>query len=502
MDLYKRLAVLLILFFPVIACLTSCSEQSTDSEGSGDFAELPDFSNVINEAGIGDIGPLGQTAAWGDFNNDGCQDLFIANTDDFDMPNVFLFKNNCNGTFTDVTLGSGIFDEPIRSSSWADFDSDGLVDLIVGTIMVSDPPILYKNLDGNLFLDVTEEAGINRIGSTTNHVLWADYDLDGFVDFFQAGVGLSFLYHNEGDGTFSDVTEESGLSLVRTANSAIWFDSDEDGFPDLFITGNDSSMFYINNGDKTFTEIAGDAGLAEPLNLIALAACPADFNNDGLVDLYVINLGPRNTLYRNDGGNKFSDVTAGSGAEDVGDARNCAVVDFDGDGWIDIISTHHFAPTKLFRNLGNETFVDVTSQLGVNLPSNVFAAAWADFNRDGFMDGILTGHMGDVLLQNGGTSSNFLIFELVGDGVNSNVSAIGAKVSVSSSSGVQVREVSGGKGCCDQDMLPVHFGLGNDRLVDIVVDWPGGGSCFFSDVDVDGGRFYTIFQDGCDIAAS
>jgi hypothetical protein len=495
-----------LLFFALMIfagpILISCSDGSSDSGGSNgpdDSPDLPIFINVIGDAGIGDIGSLGQTAAWGDFNSDGCQDLFVANTD-FVTPNVFLFENNCDGTFRNVTSESGISDIPLRSAAWADFDNDGRLDLIVGTIMVSAPPILYKNLDGSTFLDVSRDRGLTLEGSTVKTIVWADYDLDGFVDFFQAGTGKSFLYHNEGDGSFREVSEQSGVGPISSADSALWFDFNNDGFPELFVAKT-TPGFYLNNGDGSFTEIAAQAGLLGAENGSPLVACAADYNRDGNIDLYLGNIGIGNTLYRNNGDGTFSDVTMATGTSDVGDARTCAWVDIDGDGWIDIVSTNHFSPTRVFRNLSGVAFVDVVSELGVEFPIDVFAASWGDFNRDGFMDGLFTGHIGNVLLQNGGTSSNFLIFELVGNGVSSNVSAIGARVSISSSSGVQVREVSGGKGCCEQDMLPVHFGLGNDRLVDVVVDWPGGGDCFFTDVDVDGGRIYTIFQDGCDIVA-
>ncbi|MGH7902089.1 MAG: ASPIC/UnbV domain-containing protein, partial [Thermodesulfobacteriota bacterium] len=155
------------------------------------------------------------------------------------------------------------------------------------------------------------------------------------------------------------------------------------------------------------------------------------------------------------------------------------------------------ADTKVFRNLGNEMFIDVASQLGVELPIDVFAAPWGDFNRDGFMDGFLTGHIGNALLQNGGTSSNFLVLELVGDGDSTNRSAIGARVEVFTPSGMQVREVSGGKGCCEQDMLPVHFGAGMDKTADIIIRWNAEDECSFQDVNIEGGRIFVVFEDNC-----
>ncbi|MGH7902267.1 MAG: FG-GAP repeat domain-containing protein, partial [Thermodesulfobacteriota bacterium] len=308
--------------------------------------EFPDFTNAINETGIGDIGFLGQTAAWGDYNNDGCLDLFVANTD-FGLSNVFLFKNNCNGTFSDLTVGSGILDMPLRSASWADFDNDMFLDLIVGTLELSRPPILYKNHNRIVFSDVSDGSVITCEGRTKNHVVWDVYELDGFVDFFQSGLGVSFLYHNQGDGTFMEVTGVSGIAST-SSNSAIWFDFNNDGFPDLFLAKSTSNQFYLNNRDNTFTDITDVAGLKGVSNSISGACCSADFNNDGLVDLYVSNVGERNALYRNNGDGTFSDVTFTSGTGDVGDSRTCAWVDIDAEGFIDILTTNHTADTKVF----------------------------------------------------------------------------------------------------------------------------------------------------------
>ncbi len=493
--IFKKFLHFTILLISGFIFLTSCPGGSSNS--SIPPIEFPEFTNVINQTGIGNVGFLGQTAAWGDYNNDGCLDLFVANTD-FSPPNVFLFRNNCNGTFSDSTVGSGIADIPLRSASWADFDNDGFLDLIVGTIEVSKPPILYRNLDGTVFSDVSDERGITLEGSTTKQVVWADYDLDGFVDFFQSGLGASFLYHNQGDGTFMELTEESGIDLT-SSNSALWFDFNNDGFLDLFLARSTSNQFYLNNGDSTFTDITDVAGLTGVSNSSSVACCSADFNNDGLVDLYLANGGERNALYRNNGDGTFSDITSTSGTGDVGDARTCAWVDIDGDGFIDLLTTNHTADTKVFRNLGNERFIDVASQLDVELPIDVFAAPWGDFNSDGFMDGFLTGHIGNALLQNGGTSSNFLVLELVGDGVSTNRSAIGARVEILSSLGMQVREVSGGKGRCEQDMLPVHFGAGMDKTADIIIRWNAEDECSFQDVNIDGGRIFVVFQENCRI---
>lgn len=496
MSHFKPYYPLTLLLLSSLWYITSCSSGSGDS---GSTADLPDFANVILALGIGDIGELGQTAAWGDFNGDGRQDLIVSNTDRI-TPNVFLFGNN-GSSFVDVTIQSGISDLPLRSAAWADFNNDGLLDLVGGIPAVA-PAILYENKGGGVFVDVSEDAGIT-VDGIIGHTIWADYDADGFVDFFQASFGVSFLYHNEGDETFSEVSSDSGLGDFFITNSAVWFDFNNDGFPDLFLANDGLNTLYRNNGNGTFTNITVASGVGGNAGWDSVASCVGDYNNDGFLDLYVVNIldnAPvRNALYRNNGNGTFTDVTLQTGTEDVGDGRTCAWVDFDGDGRIDLFTTNHLNPTKFFRNLGNGEFVDVAVQVGLNTPIDVFAAPWGDFNNDGFMDVFLNGHLGEALMENSGTATNFLVIELVGDGVFTNISAIGSRVEASTSSGSQIREVSGGRGCCEQDMLPVHFGLGDEEEADIRVEWPSGAACVFNNVDVQGGRRFLIFEEGCDM---
>ena len=471
--------------------------------GSGGSDEVvPSFSDVTSASGIGNVGRLGQSASWVDFDGDGWLDLITGNTDIGTSKNVFLFRNNGNGTFSDVVAGSGIEESRrLRSVSWGDFDNDGLPDLAAGTIASGAPPLLYKNLGEGFFLEVSSDAGITRGGGTAGHVLWVDYDVDGFLDLFQANINSnapSFLYRNRGDGTFEDVSDDAGLGVSDVTNSAVWFDANNDGFPDLFLANEGENRFYVNRGDGTFLDRTVQSGLGGDLLWDSVSACAGDFNNDGFLDLYVVNISsPRNALYRNNGDGTFTDITLSAGVWDVGDGRTCAWVDFDGDGLLDLFTTNHTSPSRLFRNLGDEEFEDVAVDTGIDLPIDVFSATWGDFNRDGFMDVFLTGHLGSALMQNDGGMNNFLILWLVGNGVSTNTSAIGTRVWVFDTEGFQVREVSGGRGCCEQDMLPVHFGLGGEREVDVVVDWTDGSSCVFNSVNVQGGRMFFVFQDGC-----
>ncbi|MGH7801600.1 MAG: CRTAC1 family protein [Thermodesulfobacteriota bacterium] len=506
MQSHKLSLLFAVISYVASALLTSCSGGSSGSNNSSNF---PDFENVSNEVGIGDVGALGQTTAWGDFNSDGKQDLIVANTDiDSSSRNVFLFKNDGNGTFSDVTSESGILDLPLRSVAWADVNNDGFLDLVVGTIMAGKPPILYKNIGDGVFVDFSEEAGITRMGGEIGHTIWADYDRDGLVDLFQANSGQSFLYHNQGDEKFREVSEESRLEEFNT-NSAVWFDFNNDGFLDLFLVNDGLNSLFLNNGYGTFTDFTDQAGVGGDQDWNSVAACVGDFNGDRFFDLYVVNISSnrpvRNALYRNNGGRTFTDVTEETGTEDVGDGRTCAWVDFDNDGRLDLFTTNHVNPSKLFRNLGNGMFADVATQVGLGCPDfpdcpiDIFAASWGDYNNDGFVDVFFNGHIGKGLMENSGTENNFLIIELIGNGETTNTSAIGVRVEVVTSEGLQIREVSGGRGCCEQDMLPLHFGVGQEKEVDIKVNWADEDEnvCTFNAVDVEGGPLFLISEDEC-----
>ncbi len=323
---------------------------------------------------------------------------------------------------------------------------------------------------------------------------------DGFLDIFQAKPKGSFLYKNQGDGTFAEVSDEAGLGNSFFTRSAVWFDFNNDGFQDLFLANDGLNTLYKNDGDGTFSDITDSSGLGGDPGWRSNAACVGDYDNDGFLDLYLSNINsPRKALYRNNGDGTFTDVTTETGTQDIGDGRTCSWVDFDADGRIDIFTTNHLNPSKLYRNLGKGKFEDVAPQVGVDSPIDAFAATWGDFNNDGSMDVFLTGHIGTALMKSSGNNANYLILKLRGDGSLTNTSAIGTRVELRTSSGIQIREVSGGRGCCEQDMLPLHFGLGKEKRVDILVKWTSGKQCSFNGVNVDGGKVLKLSEEGCDL---
>ena len=481
--------------------------------------DLPIFSNVQTQTGIPFVGTIGQSATWGDYNIDGWPDLFLANSDrsprrskrsrthatipQKKIQRTFFLVNE-QGQFNDISKYIGIPDSRYRTATWADYNNDGFPDLLIGTSMAGLPVQLYKNIDGISFEDISNQAGITEKGSTAVHGIWADYDNDGNVDFFQAGKGLSFLYKNNGDGTFEEVSNKVGIDGKLISHSALWFDSNNDGYQDLFLVNRGMNTMYLNRGDGTFMNVTETSGLGGREIWNTTSACSGDFNGDGYFDIYITNLGRSrtNALYRNNGDGTFTNITLETNTKDVGDGRTCAWVDFDADGKVDLFSTNHLSPNKLYRNMGGDVFVDVAASVGIDKPIDVFAATWGDYNRDGFMDVFLMGHIGTGLMRNGGNSNNSITLSLVGDGAASNRSAIGARVEITSGGEKQVREVSGGRGCCEQDMLPVYFGLGQNDSLDVKIKWPSGKTCSFKDLSVQDLSEYTIHELNCDIIPS
>lgn len=516
--------ILILLLASQFAFLPS---YAASSEGA-----IPRFTDVKNKVGIKTPESLGQTAVWGDYNGDGWQDIIISDiamraprsgsrfkrrsfrkkepdagqqAQPAPVKLLYLFLSSEGKSFSEVSGAVGLPDPSVNAASWADYNNDGYLDLVLSTVESGKPPVLFKNSDISKLADVSAPAGLTLEGSTSTNVVWADYDKDGFVDLFQSGRGKSFLYRNNGDGTFRDAAEPAGLGGKTNAYSALWFDSNNDGYPDLFLAQGGLNKFFLNNGDGTFKDATISSGLGGEEDWRTAAACAGDFNGDGYLDLYIANIGRniRNALYRNNKDGTFTDITEETGTEDAGDGRTCAWVDFDADGRIDIYTSNHVRPSRLYRNLGGDKFKDVAPEAGIDSPIDVFAATWGDFDRDGFIDVFLNGHIGTALMKNGGNANNSLTLKLVGDGKLTNTSAIGARVEVSTpSGGLQVREVSGGRGCCEQDMLPVYFGLGTEKAAAIVVKWPGGKVCRFDKTSIDKAKELTVRETKCEIVAS
>ncbi len=500
------------------------------------------FTDVTAQAGIkfvhnaGKAGKkwlpetMGAGCAFFDADGDGWQDILLINGKDWSphgrRSTAALYRNNHDGTFTDITRGSGLDIEIYgMGAAVADYDNDGREDVYITAL---DGDHLFHNEGGGKFRDVTREAGIHNAAFGSSAV-WFDYDRDGKLDLFVAnyvkwdakgdlwcsldGAAKSYctpdsykgvsskLYHNLGNGKFEDVTEKAGLYNPKSKSlGAAVIDYDNDGWPDLFVANDTQpNKLYHNNRDGTFTEEGLRAGVAYSEDGVARGAMgvdAADYDRSGRTHLLVGNFSNQMLgLYHNEGNGLFVDEAPRSA---VGRASllsltfGCFFFDYDLDGWLDIFAANGHIDEEvgrvqpriayaeaplLFRNAGGGRFEDVSRAAGPDFARPMVArgAAYADYDRDGDLDLLVSTNGGPArLLRNdGGNRNHWLTLRLVG--TRSNRDAIGAVVRLESASGRQTQTVHSGSSYCSQSDLALTFGLGRDagaRSVEIA--WPSG----------------------------
>lgn len=439
------------------------------------------FDDVATAAGVANAGDPG-AVAWLDVDNDGDEDLFVAA-----LGKDRFYRNDGGGVFSKMR-GSGL--EKTATSSFgaavADYDNDGWLDLFVANLDAGNR--LYRNENGERFRDVTKIAKVGGGSATPSYsAAWADYDRDGFVDLYVANgtqqqVARNFLYRNQGDGTFREVAAGAGVDAGSTSSlGCAWADYDGDGWPDLFVANfGQANRLFRNNGDGTFRERAQAAGVADTGN--GAGAAWGDYDNDGRLDLYVFNTNAgasADRLYRNRGDGTFADVTASVGLAEQGDGEAVVWADFDNDGWLDLflVNRSDFSAQKnrMYRNIAGTAFADVTQLAGVSGTGSGQPAAAADFDGDGYLDlyvGNLPGKR-EELFRNRGGSANSLVVRLAGS--NGNRGAIGAQVTVVAGGVTMTREVTSASGRSSQNQMAPHFGLGASSIVEsLEVRWPDG----------------------------
>jgi hypothetical protein len=474
---------------------------------------------------------MGSGCAFVDVDGDGWQDIVLVQSTSWPgrpktTSTLALYRNNRDGTFTDITKASGLAVEMYGLGvTAADFDNDGDEDLFVTGLGASH---LFKN-DGHAhFTDITVSAGVADAGFATG-ALWFDYDHDGRLDLFVAhyvqwSVGTDLfctldghaksyctpesykgqsptLYHNRGDGTFEDVTRKAGL--YDPANKMLGvalIDYDNDGWLDVF-AANDTqpNRLYRNKGDGTFVDVGVMAGVAFNEAGVARAGMGADagdYDGSGRQSLIIGNFSNEMmALYSNDGKGLFIDEAPASAIGRASLLRltfACFFVDVDLDGRLDIFGANgHVAddiarvqptvtyaqPPHLFRNLGGKKFEDLSARVGAAFSKPMVArgAAYGDYDNDGDPDLLITANNGPArLLRNDGSLNHRLRVTLVG--TSSNRDAIGARVRVLPDQGSpMVRMVKTGSSYLSQSELPLTFGLGSStRVTAIEVTWPNG----------------------------
>jgi uncharacterized repeat protein (TIGR01451 family) len=428
------------------------------------------------------------SVAWGDYNNDCYPDLFIANYDT-DEANI-LYKNNGDGTFTETS--TALFGADKASSTvgtWGDYDNDGDLDLFVAN-NIGTGNFLYRNENGTSFTRIYNDPIVNDLGYA-HGATWIDYDNDGFLDMFTAeyfATRFNNLYHNNGDGTFTKNTTAAITLDAASSVAGVWGDYDNDGDQDLFVanTNNENNLLYRNDGNGNFTKITTGAIVNDGGQ--SVGASWGDYDNDNDLDLFVANAGNQNNfLYQNNGNGTFTKVTTGAIVNDGGHSHGSAWADVNNDGNLDLfVANDQNSVNFLYMNNGNGTFTKVDHRLSLFTTGggNSFGSALADFDNDGDMDLFVANHddQNNYLIKNSNkidATTRFINVKL--KGTNSNSSAIGSRIAVKATingtSKWLTREVAGltGGGIGGQSDLRAHFGLGNATIIDsLIVTWSSG----------------------------
>lgn len=434
------------------------------------YRQKPDgkFEDVTQKAGLQGVG-YGMGVAVGDYDNDGFEDLFVTA-----YGGNRLYHNNGDGTFTDVTEKAGVGGEGwSTSAAWVDLDNDGLLDLIV---------LRYLEWD---FTDVW--CGTHKPG----------YRSYCTPDIFKPIAPL--VYHNEGNGRFTEVSQKIGISKPGRGLGIGIADYDRDGHVDIFVA-NDSMFEYLyhNKGDGTFEEVALPAGVAvdgDGNTYAGMGVDFSDYDNDGLPDLIVTDLGnQRYALYKNNGDGSFTYASFSSGLATITERLSgwgVRFMDYDNDGWKDLIvaqghdldnvelttpNLRYREPMLLVRNM-SKNFVDVSAQSGsvFQIPWVARGLAVGDIDNDGRLDAVVTTNNGaiHVLHNETETRNHWLSLKLVGH--KSNRDAIGAEVKITTQHGSQFAIVTTTSSYLSSGDKRVHFGLGIDEAVtEVEIRWPSG----------------------------
>ena len=484
-----------------------------------------------------------------DFDNDGFLDIFLTNG--ATLPEMAkkdgtfenrLYRNNHDGTFSDVTERAGVGGGGYSMGvAVGDYDNDGYADIYVAGVNKN---ALYHNNRNGTFTDVTAKAGVSGVDKSGRKpwsvgAAWLDYDNDGLLDLFvsnyldwspdrnivcgRAGERLScspalypglpnLLYHNNGDGTFSDVSSSTGIAThVGKGMGLAIGDFDDDGFTDIFVANDTERNFlFHNDGGRGFTEAGVGAGVAYTEDGIAASSMGVDFrdiNNDGRPDLVFTALaGETFSLRLNTGHGLFDDFTYPSGIG-LASARmsgwSVGAYDFDNDGNKDLFvanshvsenvrkySDHEYRQRNaVFQNLGNSRFEDATPKTGLNAlaPRAHRGSAFGDLNNDGGVD-IVVSAIGDpveILMNTSASRGHWIILQT--EGKRSNRDGIGTKIKLTGASGrVQYNHVTTSVGYVSSSDKRVHFGLGSDsRVREIELRWPSGQRQVLKDVPAD-----------------
>jgi hypothetical protein len=476
-------------------------------ERFGSEGDIGHFKDIAHLAGVNRFNQAGG-AIMDDFDNDGLLDLVVTTMDPTQA--MAYYRNKGDGTFEERTKAAGLSKQyGGLNVVQADYDNDGHLDIFISRgawLPYPVRPSLLRNNGDGTFTDVTRKAGLmDPVNS--NCATWADYDNDGFLDLYVCNEkGPNKLYHNRGDGTFEEVAVQAGVAGKHAfCKGAVWLDYDNDGYPDLFVNYLESTPhLFHNNRDGTFTDVTEEMGIRGPRS--GFACWAFDYNNDGWLDLFatcyerdldalVRDFRGRQQserkvdvtrLYRNQGGKRFVDVSKETGVDGVFATMGCNFADFDNDGYLDFYlgtgdpSLATIIPNRMFKNVGGKRFTDVSATSGTGHLQKGHGVACGDWDRDGNVDLFL--EMGgptpgdryhNVLFQNPGQGNNWLTAKLVGK--KTNRSAIGARIKVVTDGAKPLtvyRHVTSGSSF-GANPLQQTIGLGKHRgVAALEIRWP------------------------------
>ena len=426
---------------------------------------------------------IGTGVAWGDYDNDGDLDLYLVSSESANR----LLRNDGGGGFTDVAAGTDLADAGHgRGAAWGDYDNDGDPDLFLANMNSANR--LYRNDGGGAFTDVAADLSLDDDGPSVG-VTWVDFDGDGYLDLYLANVGTNRLYYNLGGLLFVDVVQDN--ELLRDAGAGMgvaWADYDNDGDPDIYLANNGSANKLLRNDVSDtgeFMVVSEGTPLADGGSGAGVAW--GDYDNDGDLDLYLANTNSANRLFRNDGADVFTDVAAGTPLADDGPGAGVAWGDYDNDGDLDLYLVNTDSANRLFRNDGGGAFTDVAAGTPLADAGYGQGAAWGDYDNDGDLDLYQTNvNSANNLFRNSSPPGRHWL-QVEPEAVVSNKSGIGARVRVVAGGTSQIREISGGSGYLTQDAPVASFGLGETTTVvdSLVVSWPSGTETVRTDVAVD-----------------
>ncbi|WP_420573140.1 FG-GAP-like repeat-containing protein [Kordia sp.] len=453
------------------------------------------FENQANTLGVDDFSGttyLGNGISFCDYNNDGWDDITIATQSGDPLK---IYKNNGDGTYTLETTLVPNNNARQKQVIWVDFDNDGNKDLYVSSDI--DGSRLYRN-NGTALIDITIASGLPTAVQENFGASWGDYNNDGYLDVFLCNRGLTgpqpnYLYKNNGDGTFSNVSTAAGIDNgSHLSFCSAFFDYNNDGWQDIYMANdklNTTNILYRNNGDGTFTDVSEASGTNIAID--AMSVTIGDFDGDSWFDIYVTNGIPGNYLLRNNGDGTFTNVASQTGAMFESIAWGSVFLDAENDGDLDLYvsgsfdgSNPMFLSAAFYTNNGSSSYAIESSSGFENDEAESYSNAIGDTDNDGFPEIIVNNSGGDniFLWKNETTSSNnWLKVNL--EGVASNKQGIGATIELNSGGSSQYRYTVCGEGYIAQNSETEFFGIGTNTNIDYLkITWLGGVEDIFYNV--------------------